>query len=511
MIVRDHTDSEIETKIVVRTNAIKAGDLKPEPKENYTVTFERIVLDDDYELTNIKSSNVAVDLWLTKPSFPTVNVAANVETISITGEFNLRDLSDNVASIYYDSNVFESNTRCFATVAKMGMEAVGPQEEIMYKKDTDFTPKIYKHTNFSIVQKEIKVTTSPPYVGGTLTIPFNPRENGDLLSNMYFKCKLPPNVNYTPRVGRALFKKVELCFNEFVIQRYDDNWARIHDELFMSAEESLALDEILRGPNLIIPFKFFFCERDQYLPLCALTNQLIYIKIYFNDQTWFTDYPDYLDITEPSIMFDQIFLTNEERNYYKLKSHQLVIPWVENETPQLFNKGAVTINMSASFNVSMLTWFIRNENYETDVTNYDKRYSYGYVSPLVRSYTSFQNWKNETVYYVPVIDYVDIFINNVNIIKGLTGDLYYTYKQPLEHGLSVPDTTIYTYCFSDEPKNPLKRGDLDFRTLASKTTNLKIKFLESLVAQLNQNYYLNLYYFGYKTLSIDRGFGVLLA
>jgi hypothetical protein len=515
MIIIDHTDETTTAarKTIVRSNPLTAGELKPDPKENYTITYERIVLDDTFELSKIQSNTeVQVDLWLTRPSFPTVNVASNVETVSIVGDFNVRDLSDNVSSIFYSSsNLFESNTRYFASVAQMGMDAVGPQEEILYEKNTDFTPKLYRHTNFSIVQKEIKVTTSPPYVGGTLTIPLNPRENGDLLSNMYFKCKLPPNVNYTPRVGRALFKKVELCFNEFVIQRYDDNWARIHDELFMSADESLVLDEILRGPELIIPFKFFFCEKDQYLPLCAITNQIVYIKLYFNDQTWFTDFPGDLDITEPAILFDQIFLTTEERNYYKLKNHQIVIPYVDIETPQLFNKGLVTINMRANFNVSMVTWFIRDQNYETDPLNYDKRYSYGYVSDLVKSYTRFVNWKGETVYYVPVLDYTDLFINNENITKGLTGDLYYTYKQPLEHGLSVPDTTIYTYCFSSEPKNPLKRGDYDFRTLASKTTNLKIKFLESFLPQLSQNYYLYLYYFGYQTLSIDRGFGVLLA
>lgn len=509
MIIVDHADGE--KKVLVRTNPIKAIDLKPDPKENYTVTYQRIVLDDGFELSKIRSNTeVVIDLWLTRPPFPTVNVAANVETVAITGEFNLREFSENV-NFVVQTDEFKPPSFTTATVAKMGLDAIGPQEELLYMKDTDWTPKLYRHTNFSVVQKEINVTTSPPYVGGTLTIPLNPREQGDLLSNMYFTCKLPPNINYTPRVGRALFKKVELCFNEFVIQRYDDNWARIHDELFMSADESLVLDEILVGPNLVIPFKFFFCEKDQYLPLCALTNQMIYIKIYFNDQRWFTDFTGDLDITEPAILFDQIFLTNEERTSYKLKSHQIIIPYLDNETPQLFNKGQVTINMSANFNVSMLTWFIRNQNYETDPVNYDKRYSYGYVSPLVRSYTSFVNWKGETVYYVPVIDYVDLFINNVNIIKGLNGDLYYTYKQPLEHGLSVPDTTIYTYCFSSEPKNPIKRGDFDFRTLASKTTNLKIKFLESFVPQLSQNYNLYLYYYGYRTLSIDRGFGVLLA
>lgn len=485
-------------------------DIKPEPKDNYTVTFERTVLKDDFKLSRLYNAAI-LDLWLTHPTMPVANVAANIATVDIVGEFSLRELSEDVrSSPQVIDDAFESDQKVFATVAKMGMDAIGPQEDILYDKNYDWTPQLLQHPNFSIVQKELKITTSPPYVGNLLTIPLNPRDCGDLICNMYFRCKLPPNINYTPRVGRALFEKVELCFNEFVIQRYFDDWAIIDDEIFKSAEDSLVLDQILNPPELIIPFKFFFCEKGQYLPLCAITNQIVYIKLYFNDQSWFTDFPGDIEIQDPTIVFDQIFLTNQERNYYKAIQHNIIIPVVERETPQLFNKGNVTINMSANFNVSMLVWFIRNVENETS-SDYTSRYNYGYVSPLVNSYTNFVNWKGETVNYVPVIDYVDIFINNRNIVTGLSGDLYYTYKQPLEHGLSIPDKTIYMYCFSDEPKNPIRRGDLDFRTLQSKTTNLKIKFSESLLPQLALNYNLYLYYYGYKTLSIDKGFGVLLA
>ena len=512
MIVKIH-ENEQTPKIMLRTDAITAKDVKPDPIENYTVTYERIVLDDTFELSKLKP-DVTLDVWLTHPTLPKPNVASNVETIEIVGEFNLRELSDNV--YVYTSNIEPKvdgpEKQYFATVANMAMEANDPRDDMLYNKSHDWTPKLLQHTNFSIVQKEIKVTTSPPYIGGTLTIPINPRECGDLLSYMYFTCNLPPNVNYTNRVGRALFKRVELCLNEFVIQRYDDNWANIHDELFMSAEESLTLDQILNGSRIIIPMKFFFCEKEQYLPLCALYNQMIYIKIYFHEQSWFTDYPFALEMTNPAIIFDQIFLTTEERNYYKTTKLEIIVPSVDYQLPQIFTNGTVSLNMSTNFDVSMIVWFIRNINYELPVSSaYESRYSYGYVSPLVNSYTKFTNWKGDEVNYVQVIDYVDIYINNRNIISGLTGDIYYTYKQPLEHGLSVPDKTLYTYCFSSEPKNPLKRGDFDFRTLASKTTNLKIKFSESLGPQLTQNYNLYLYYYGYKTLSIDKGFGVLRA
>ena len=511
MKVRNN-ETETTKTLVLRTDPLTVLDIKPTPKENYTVTYERSVLADTFELSKL-DPDVTLDIWLTHPELPKPNVAANVETIEIIGEYNLRDLSENVhvTSNLYDEPL-DATRQYFATVANMAMEANGPQEDILYSKNYDWTPKLLQHTNFSIIQKEIKITTSPPYIGGTLTIPINPRECGDLLSHMYFTCNLPPNVNYTKRVGRALFKKVEFCLNEFVIQRYDDNWATIHDELFMSAEESLCLDQILNGSRIVIPMKFFFCEKGQYLPLCALYNQMIYIKIYFNEQAWFSDYPYAVELTNPTIIFDQIFLTNEERNYYKTTPLEIIVPTIDNPSPQLFTNGTASINMTASFDVSMLVWFIRNVNYESPLsTEYASRYEYGYVSPLVNSYTKFTNWKGEEVNYLQVIDYVDIYINNKNIITGLTGDLYYTYKQPLEHGLSVPDKTIYTYCFSSEPKNPLKRGDFDFRTLASKTTNLKIKFNESLVPQLSQSYNLYIYYYGYQTLSIDRGFGVLRA
>lgn len=518
-----------DERTLLRSDPMTVKDLKPDPKESYTVTYERIVLDDTFELSKL-DPNVTLDLWLTNPKMPTPNVSTvnsdgryieweestktykykesvSLKELAIKGESVLRDLDSNVYTPnVFSENMFSNVTPYFATVAKMGIEANGPQEDILYEKNKDWTPKLLKHTNFSIVQKELKITTTPPYLGSTLTVPINPRECGDLLFNMYFTCTLPVNVNYTELVGRALFSKIELYFNEFLIQSYDDNWAVIDDELFKSADEILIQEVLLSPPKIMVPLKFFFNQKNQYLPLCALYNQTVYLRFYFRDQDWFTDYPTSFDITDPALLFDQIFLTQEERLYLRNTKHELVVSSVSNELPQAFTQGTVTLNMSANFNVSMLVWFIKNVN-----DDYTSRYDFGYVSKNVNSYTTFVNWKGDTVNYVPVIDFIDIFINNKNIVTGLTGDVYYTYKQPLEHGLSIPDKTMYMYCFSDEPKNPLKRGDFDFRTLSSKTTNLRIKFLDSLVPQLSQKYNLYLYYYGYKILSIDKGFGVLLA
>ena len=166
--------------------------------------------------------------------------------------------------------------------------------------------------------------------------------------------------------------------------------------------------------------------------------------------------------------------------------------------------------MSANFKVNMINWFIRNTNYEVG-NDFTRRYSYGYVSDYVNSYTKFTNWRGQVVNYLQVIDFIELYIDNKNIISGLTGDIYYTYKQPMEHGLSVPDKTIYTYCFSTEPKNHVKGGEVDFGKQRYSSTSIKIKFLDSLAPQLVENYRLYLYYYGYSTFVIDTGFGEVVS
>ncbi len=499
MKVKNHVSNE--ERNVMSDSEVIVADLKPDPKESYTVTYERIVLDDNFSLSKLKD-DVILDVWLTHPKMNTItsNTTSNT-TIEIDGTFELRDLNSNI--FVYTSNISNENKpeAFFATVAEMGINSSSPQDEFMFDQTYDSTPKLLQHTNFSIVQKEIKINT-PPFLGTTLTVMVNPKECGDLMSNMYFKCTLPPNINYIDRVGRALFNKVEMYFNEQLIEYYDDDWSIVHDELFMTADEQLALDEVLKEPELLIPLKFFFCTKKEYLPLCAMNNQFIYFKFYFNTQSWFTDYTDTIDITNVSIIFDQIFITNEERNYYKTNKTEIIVPIIYRETPQEFSQGFVNMNMSANFNVSMINWFIKNVN-----SDYTSRYSYGYVSKLVKSYTNFTNWRGEIINYVPVIDYINIFINNKNIVNGLTGDIYYTYKQPLEHGLSIPDKIIYTYCFSQLPIT--KSNGIDFGTLASKTTNLQIKFSDSIISQLVKNYRLYLYYYGYTKIVFDNGFAVV--
>jgi hypothetical protein len=571
-----------QSKDVVKNVNINSSDtvqtISPGPE--YTAMFERSVISNTFPLSKLKP-NSEIGFVLTKPPFAPLSkldvirvepqilkdLTSNIQRTDFltkdNNSFLYNSLKNEYQQVFQDSNTianFEnymlrsnlhilSNTwevnlepdrfdtkfvpdvlentepiRTFATAAAIGMAAVGPHDEYLYSEKTDWTPNLVQHTNFSIVKKEIKITT-PPYIGNILTIPINPRETGDLVSNMYFKCTLPPNIDYIDRVGIALIDKAELYFDGLLIQSYDSDWHTIYNELFLSAGETIGLVNMVGGTltstdptilpsttsplnELIIPLRFFFCtQKDMYLPMCALGKQNVYIKLYFNKQSWFTGYENPIELSDPSIIFDQIFLTTDEMKKYKHSNYTLKIPKVlkESDSPRNFTKGSVELQINANFRVSMMTWFIRSTE-----NDYKTRYAYGYTTQLTKSYTSYTNWLGNTIYYIPVLDYTNIYINNVNITPNTTDDAYYTFKQPIDHGLSIPENDIYVYCFNDQPKKNLeKSGEVDFTKIDSKSTNLKIKFKDTFTTQLVKNFQLTLYYYGHTDLVFSNGYGTL--
>jgi hypothetical protein len=502
MKVYDHETKQLQE---VDTSKTTAGALKPTPE--YSVLFERTVLDDSFVLSTISNTATVLDLWKTHPYVHVPKTAPPSEHVQIDGCFPLRDLGENIDDTGASPLVTPTqDIISFATIAKMSVDSLMEPEK-------SYITEIRQHTPFSIVPRVYPFQVAPPYIGNTITVTLKPKELGDLLSFMYFSCDLPAvSADYCSDLGRALFSKVEMYLDGQLIDWYDDDWSVIHDEIFMDASERLVLDQVLNGPDtLIVPLLFFFCKKGTYLPLCAIQNQTIYIKFYFRPQGWFTNYDGQFDIVNPTLVFDQIFLGSEERTDYMTTPLDITIPVIYRETPAQFTNGTVNINMTPNFNVTMLAWFIRNQNYETLASEYPRRYSYGYVSDTTKSYTNFINWRGTSQKYLQTIETVDIFVNNTNIIKGMAGDIYFKYTQPIQHGLSIPDRDICTYCFSKNPKNLKTRGEINFSDYSSKTTNLRIQFLASLVPQLTQSYTLYIYYYGYAVLSIQNGFGVIHA
>ena len=61
------------------------------------------------------------------------------------------------------------------------------------------------------------------------------------------------------------------------------------------------------------------------------------------------------------------------------------------------------------------------------------------------------------------------------------------------------------YCFSERPAEYNQGGALDFTQLNAQTTHLDIKFLAQYAPQIQAEFSLNMFYYGYVTFEIADG------
>jgi hypothetical protein len=459
----------------------------------------------------------------------------------------LRDLDTRIQKVtrppeYYD----EIKSRGFSTGSILGLYATGPQEDYLLAEDltkSQWNPAFKQHTNSVMYQRVIPFPPpNPSYQGQTIQIELLPTELGHLLSNMYLKVTLPAlatgNV-YSENVGRALIKQVDLLVNETVIETLYDDWYIIRDQVFLDADEQLGMFSAVGGFNMdsqksndvVIPLEFFFCRRHThgtkgrerlarpFFPLCAMWNQRLYVRFTFHPNTWWCDVPVphstdiYSNGIFPKLITEEILLDPAEKLYYQNTPLKYIVNRVKKESTLPFSSGNPQLQLTASFPVQTIAWFFRNRKYEqTDTGTYsDSRYDYGYTTKYIQASVPLYFPSNDfqSTQYVDVIQNAKITLNNVDILSTFQGSLYYTFKQPMEHGLSIPSKNIYMYSFGLTPKEYNQGGYLNFSKLNSQTTTLTMTFDPVYATQITQGYNLYLFYYGYTLLEFDRGFARL--
>jgi len=429
--------------------------------------------------------------------------------------------------------------RGFSSGSVTALNAIGPQEDHLLLEDftkSQWNPDFKRHTNSVMYQRVIPFPPpNPSYQNQTIQLELRPTELGHLISNMYLKVTMPalgPGLKYTPQIGRALIKQVDLLVNETVIETLYDDWYIIRDQLFLDADEQLGMFQAVGGSNVnsqvqtdyIIPLEFFFCRRKShnaqdderlrrpYFPLCAMWNQRLYVRFTFQPNTWWCDVaaPHTTDIILPKLVTEEILLENAEKLYYTNTPLKYIVNRVKKESTLTFSAGNPQLQLTASFPVQTIAWFFRNKNYE-DVTSglySDSRYNYGYTTQYIQTGVQL-NFPSGLSNYVDVIDTAKITLNNIDILSTFQGSLYYTFKQPIEHYISIPSKNIYTYSFGLTPKEYNQGGYLNFSKLNSQTTTLTLVFNPSYATQISQGYNLYMFYYGYTLLEFEGGFARL--
>jgi hypothetical protein len=443
------------------------------------------------------------------------------------------------------------------TGAIISLNAIGKQDTYLIENDTEksfFKYNLKQHSNFTKFHKSTKVIkpgdASPSWpFNKTIKVTLNPRNMGDLLSNMYISLELPaltidnsganPDYNYTDQIGRHLFKSITMRVDEMIVEKYHADWGIIYDELYLDESEkrtkrytinrNIAEDTSISNIKLsrnkskvFIPIPFFFSrkyESDEYetnkpnrpyFPLCAIHKQKIEFEIEFNPQSFFTDYPSNISLASFDIVTEEISIDPSEKVYIKNNKYNFITDIVKKHPTLEINPGEVDkkIEIVANIPVKTLNWFIRKEKFENETIAREPSQDNTTVDGLYTFHNRYNMSTQDTYtilneFFNPPMHSAKIHVNGENVPNIQDSDhKYFKYTVPFTSRLSRPFRNIYTYAFSMNPINVESSGSLDFTQLRSNRTTLDVK----MVPDLTDTYNLHMYYVGYQTFTFENGF-----
>jgi hypothetical protein len=436
--------------------------------------------------------------------------------------------------------------------AKISLKAIGKQDTHLLSDDPE--ESFFNYTNNRAHSDFRKYHRSRPVLRPGNALPgwpfnqiikveFNPRNMGDLLSNMYLSVTMPAisDGNYADQLGRHLLKSVTLYVDDLEVERIYDDWGVIYDELYLEMSEKVANRFLVNrnlgfddapdniaiarySSDLVIPIHFFFSRKfasDEYssnspnrpyFPVCSIYKQKIEFEFEFHKQEFFTETTDTLTLPQFNIITEEITVSPEERNFLVSQKQTLVTDLVRRHPVIVsdLNRDIIRNNLVPDIPVKCIHWFLRNTLFEDES---DAIGPYGVVVAGQRSYqnrfnfSSSLDFQGENTFFYPLMSEASFFVNGTklpNVTK--TDHSYFKYLIPFQKRLARPIRNVYTYSFSMNPINVEPSGNLDFSQIQSDKTNIEVKLDTSVIDITTETFSLNMYYTGYQTFVFSNGF-----
>jgi hypothetical protein len=430
--------------------------------------------------------------------------------------------------------------------AHVALSAIGKQDPYLISKNPDqsfFNYNIERHSEFRKFHRNRNIT--PPSnrpdtwpFGETIKVQFDPKNMGDLLSNMYLSLTLPAlevGGNYADQVGRHILSHVKMFVDELEVETFWGDWGILHDELYTEMSEkvanrflvnrSLAFDSSETANNyaeyesdVVVPLNFFFSRKfasDEYesnqpnrpyFPACACHRQKIEFEFTFHPQTFFANTAQTLTLSHFDIVTEEITLGAEER-LYSMNHQGLWVTDVVKKHPVILtdpNQSFIKNQLVPKIPVKTLHWFFRNTKFEdpalvkeageTDEGNFYIHNRFNFSSNV--------NFDELNTFFDPVMDKARFYIQGTQLPNMTSTDhTFYKYYVPYEKRLSRPIRNIYSYSFSMNPVNVQPSGSLDFSQLQSNKTTIECDLLPT-----SETYSLHIYYTGYETFKFEGGY-----
>ena len=436
--------------------------------------------------------------------------------------------------------------------AKISLKAIGKQDTHLLSDDPEESFFNYTnnraHSDFRKYHRSRNVIQPGNAVPGwpfnkTIKVEFNPRNMGDLLSNMYLSVTMPAisDGNYADQLGRHLLKSVTMYVDDIEVEKIYDDWGIIYDELYLEMSEKVANRFLVNrnlgfddapdniavarySSDLVIPIHFFFSRKfasDEYssnspnrpyFPVCSIYKQKIEFEFEFHKQEFFTETTDVVTLPQFNIITEEITVSPEERIFLTSKDQTFITDLVRRHPVIVsdLNIDVIRNNLVPNIPVKCIHWFLRNTIFEDES---DAIGPYGAAVAGQRLYqnrfnfSSSLDFQGENTFFYPLLSEASFNINGnklPNVTK--TDHSYFKYLIPFQKRLARPIRNVYTYSFSLNPINVEPSGNLDFYWLQSDKTNIEVKLDTSVIDIASETFSLNMYYTGYQTFVFSNGF-----
>jgi hypothetical protein len=362
-----------------------------------------------------------------------------------------------------------------------------------------FLMNFKRHTKFSIESVETPFDGNVEY-DATVECRI-PKNKGDLVRSMMLKFTLPQpsgtasseyDVRYMKSIGARIIEYADLLIGGQTIERITGDYIYMYDQIHNNKDDIDQTLYFLTGHdnyiavsydwdyNVLLPF-YFFRHPSLAIPVCALTKQLIEVRIKFKKlEDVVIQYKTNTDIIDPptdvsssikkvSLVTDFFFVTEDEKNFLMSRPIEYVITQLQ--------MSQFKFKAGESKKAGML-------NFKNPV----KEMFFLAVS--------------DDVHKLNPIKHVTMKFNNNTIIDA--DNLMLSYEQPLKYYTGVTENNFGVYSFSMKPETYYPTGQVNMSRIAHNLIEIEI---DSPDANFEHKVYV--YAVNYNVLHIQSGLGGL--
>jgi hypothetical protein len=363
-----------------------------------------------------------------------------------------------------------------------------------------FLMNFKRHTKFSIEAIETPFDGDIDY-DATVECRI-PKNKGDLVRSMMLKFTLPQpsgtassgyDIRYMKSIGARIIEYADLLIGGQTIERITGDYIYMYDQIHNNKDDIDQTLYFLTGHdnyiavsydwdyNVLLPF-YFFRHPSLSIPVCALTKQLVEVRIKFKKLEdviiqYNTATTDIIDppsdvsssIKKVSLVTDFFFVTEDEKNFLMSKPIEYVITQLQ--------MSQFKFKAGESKKAGML-------NFKNPV----KEMFFLAVS--------------DDVHKLNPIKHVTMKFNNNTIIDA--DNLMLSYEQPLKYYTGVTENSFGVYSFSLKPETYYPTGQVNMSRIAHNLIEIELDAPDT-----NYGHKVYVYAVNYNVLRINSGLGGL--